>query len=35
MAGKKNRGKNNGRNTSSSAPAKSSIVTISEEDAAL
>lgn len=35
MAGKKNRGKNNGRNTSSSVPAKSSIVTISEEDAAL
>lgn len=35
MAGKKNRGKNNGRNTSSSTPAKSSIVTISEEDAAL
>lgn len=35
MAGKKNRGKNNGKNINLSTPAKTSAITISEEEAAL
>ena len=35
MAGRKSKGKNNGRNASPSAAPKSSTISISEEDAAL